>query len=144
MDQQSHVPAQPGRRIPRLSVPGSAVRRLGARVLDPATATRVGDQAPPDPTAYVADCLLIRGMPDRSALSPISALQEMLKGRYLVEERRERSLGDLMARLEVTDELDRHGSTSVRIIPDPDKAVEPADAWAILQDFRARHSGLAR
>ena len=65
------------RRIPPTVIPGTAARRLGVRALDPSTAVRGDGGAAPEPTAYVTDVLLVRGLEGFSADEPIASLRDV-------------------------------------------------------------------
>ena len=58
---------QPQPSTPIYSVPATAIRRFGARVLDPDTAEVLGSQSPVQPTVYIPDRLVLPGLNGRAA-----------------------------------------------------------------------------
>ena len=51
-----------------------------ARLLDPATATRKPGRTQLNPTVYVGNTLLVRGLPTKGAADTIKALQDVADG----------------------------------------------------------------
>ena len=117
-------------------------RRLGARVLDPDTATLAPGQPTPLPTVYVGDTLLVRDVhdPDLDADGRPTRVDELvdlaakLPDPFVVE-----PVGEpvsLPARGEVAENLgpDAHVTvTRIRLSRDPAKAAKLPDAWRFLQ-----------
>ncbi|MGE9808745.1 S8/S53 family peptidase [Janibacter sp. G1551] len=135
-------------------VPGMSralAERFGARVLDPSNARAVRTtgakgvaRRTPQPTAYLADSLLVRGLPGRRGARTIAQLDDIAAG-----------LGNAM-RLTVTDRetelartydaderqaaFDHTWWTRVHLEPADDGPAAPADAWELLA--AARQAGL--
>ena len=117
-------------------------RRLGARVLDPDTATLAPGRPTPLPTVYVGDTLLVRDVRDEdvdvaglpSRVEELIEFAANLPDPFVVE-----PLGDpllLRARGEAADQLgpDAHVTlTRIRLSRDPSKASKLPDAWRFYQ-----------
>src|SRR6478735_12831801 len=117
-------------------------RRLGARVLDPDTATLAPGQPTPLPTVYVGDTLLVRDVHDPeldadgrpSRVDELVDLASKLPDPFVVE-----PVGEplsIPARGEVAEHLgpDAHVTvTRIRLSRDPAKASKLPDAWRFYQ-----------
>jgi hypothetical protein len=117
-------------------------RRLGARVLDPDTATLAPGQPTPLPTVYVGDTLLVRDVRDPeldagdrpTRVDELVELASKLPDPFVVE-----PVGEplsIPARGEVAENLgpDAHVTvTRIRLSRDPAKASKLPDAWRFFQ-----------
>ena len=135
---QDPPPSGPPSRGPGPQVPTEALRRHGGQVLFPDRATDHRGRTP-DPTAYVADQLLVQG----SGAGPaIEALVEAAastghrigtsdsaqgKRESYVSELTDQALSDLAAKVWVT---------RFRLRPDPRSDLPTPNAWTVLQRYR--------
>ncbi|MEP6796802.1 MAG: S8 family serine peptidase [Lapillicoccus sp.] len=135
---QAPPPSTPRPRAPGPQVPPDALRRHRGTVLVPDQALdRQGRR--PDPTAYVADQLLVQGSgagPALEALVEAAAstghrigTSEGAKGKReaYVSELTEKALADLAAKVWVT---------RFHLQPDPKSELPSSNAWAVLQRYR--------
>jgi len=137
-------PPKPGRlrNEPTLALAPEPWDKHRARRLDPAKALRLRGQTPPRPTLYAGDTLLLRGLvADDSALQVLRDVAATLKLR-LVDDGQAGADADLLAGADLPDDLKNDlraiWVSVVRFEPDTDEPALPPDAWAVLQNLRAR------
>ena len=135
---QDPSPSGPPSRVPGPQVPTEALRRHGGHVLRPDRATDHLGRTP-DPTAYVADQLLVQGSgagPAIDALVEAAAstghrigTSEAAQGKResYVSELTDRALSDLAATVWVT---------RFHLRPDPKSDLPAPNAWTVLQRYR--------
>ena len=135
---QDPSPPGPSSRVPGPQVPTEALRRHGGHVLFPDRATDHRGRTP-DPTAYVADQLLVQGSgagPAIDALVEAAAstghrigTSDVSKGKResYVSELSDRALSDLAATVWVT---------RFHLRPDPTSDLLAPNAWTVLQRYR--------
>lgn len=135
---QDPAPTGPPSRPPGPQVPVEALRRHRGHVLFPDRATDHRGRTP-DPTAYVADQLLVQGSgggPALDALVEAAAstghrigTSESAKGKResYVSELTEQALTDLAAKVWVT---------RFHLRPDPTSDLPAPNAWTVLQRYR--------
>src|SRR3954451_22146980 len=123
---------------PVVVIPPSVLERYNARVLDPATSTRVVGQDNLRSTVYIADQLLIiGGVRDEAARKTLNdAANELgLEFRPALEPDRRAKLRDALARIDRQDLADELPTVHTLVPMAGSTAL--ADAWAVLQSFRA-------
>ena len=110
-----------------------------ARLLDPATATRKPGRTQLNPTVYVGNTLLVRGLPTRGAADTIKALQGVADGLGLTVGISARDLryADAFADDPYAAVLDSVWATRLTLSSTSDTASAPPDAWAFLESARA-------
>ncbi len=112
------------------------------RVLDPLTAYQLrGQEAAPQPTAYVADTLVVRGDDSRTFEALARAAHEA--GFVMTPDPESERDFALLATAPITveqrRELTRVWTRRVRLVPGPDNidVHKPIDIWRLLQAYRA-------
>ncbi len=126
---------------PVISVPADILVRYNARVLDPATAAKVADQPAPRPTVYLADRLVVSGTADNLTRDDINAAaaEKQLRLVPALEHVKRRARFVALARDAGHDDAESHFTTTHQLQPVEGAAVV-ADAWEVLQTFRAGRS----
>ncbi len=152
MEQQSKAagsgrpgrPVKPGRlrNEPALALAPEPWDKHRARRLDPTKALRLRGQTPPRTTLYAGDTLLLRGLlADEGALQVLRDVAAALKLR-LVDDGQACADAELLAGANLPEELKNDlraiWVSVVRFEPDTDEPALPPDAWAVLQNLRAR------
>jgi hypothetical protein len=139
-------PVKPGRlrNEPTLALAPEPWDKHRARRLDPTKALRLRGQTPPRPTLYAGDTLLLRGLvADDRALQVLRDVAATLKLR-LVDDGQAGADADLLAGADLPDDLkDALRAIWVSVVqfePDTDEPALPPDAWAVLQNLRARRT----
>ena len=120
----------------RISVPPDALRKFNGRVLDPGTAVRIPGQAPIESTAYVADRLIVSGKATDATLQAL-ADAALKYGLRVVSLRDAVCRAHDLARRAGFDNKAMYFSYPVKLVPAGDGPAAPADAWPVLQQFRA-------
>jgi subtilisin family serine protease len=123
---------------PVISVPPEVLARYNARVLDPATATKVAGQRRVRSTVYIGDQLLVSGAADDSTFE---MLMKAAQSKGLTLDRPQDRAGRREDLVSVGREagLENAGSVFhevVQLQPAKGTAAAP-DAWEVLQTFRA-------
>lgn len=129
--------------VPALSP--AAARALNARVLDPAVAVRNSrddlEASPLQPTAYIADSLLLRGLPDGAALDTRAELESI--GEALGIRVDDFSEADYRAARSMDREVAEQTWTS-RVTLTPIRRLDgTVDAWTLLQHALEKDAALA-
>jgi len=124
---------------PTLAVPQWLLARYNARVLDPAKAVRVARQPVLRPTVYLADKLIVSGEASDSVRGELteSARSKGLRIEPPLEHEKHRERLVSAARTAGRPDADTRFTTLHALEPVDGVAVV-ADAWDVLQTFRAR------
>jgi Subtilase family len=136
-------PLTPVSSDPVISVPAAVLARYNARVLDPSTAVRVAGEPAIRPTVFLADKLLVSGQAafdTRDALTKAAEDNHLLIKPPLVRDRHAATLADA-ARAAGRSDADAVFPQLHELLPTPGAAVV-ADAWQVLQTFRAKLAAL--
>jgi serine protease len=135
---------QPSANIPVFGVPDSAMRRFGAKVLDPATAQRYSDAGEPVPDApslrpvvYVPDRLLVPGLPGGRFEESRGLLEEIGQEMGFEVVVRDNGFADLARELEVDDLLDASTHTPVELRNSTTQERPAIDAWSVIARARS-------
>jgi Subtilase family len=132
--------SSPRRREPNLTPPDHVLINHGGRMLDPSTAVRLpAGQSPVRSTVYVGARLLLRGY-DISAGTVPEPLQDAARdaGLHASIYGPDVSLAQEADRAGVADVAARTLVARVELTPLGDGPAAPADAWQVLQNYRAR------
>jgi len=127
---------------PDLAFPANAWTRHHGRFLEPATAVQLPvDETQIQPTAYVADALLVRRGNSEKVLEVIFRVAKRA-GYYARRDQRAEDDRAWLAGVELTDEqrsdISRRWVERIRLVPDREsqELVGADDAWRVLQAYR--------
>ncbi len=126
---------------PEIRLPREVSRSYNARVLDPSTARRGPGATPSRSTVYLADRLLVRGLPGSSAADRIDRLRTVAEGLKrpidVQASRFDRRVGSRLADSPAAETAHDAYLTRLDLRWANDDSARPMDAWELLATARA-------